>query len=118
MSAHKKTELRRAAAHALKATGMKQVEIALALGVSQCVVSVYLRNGAPIPRREKDERAERMESLYRSGLTLEEVSLQFNLTRERVRQILKKRGIGRNQGGVTGRVINKPINVGAAKIAR
>jgi DNA-binding CsgD family transcriptional regulator len=44
-------------------------------------------------------RGEKMASMYRQGLTLEKIGQTFNITRERVRQILKKQGITRLHGG-------------------
>ena len=40
-------------------------------------------------------RIKRMESLYKTGQTLQEIGDQFGLTRERIRQILKTRNIAR-----------------------
>lgn len=48
-----------------------------------------------------DERAAEMANLYRSGKTLEQIGLQYGLTRERVRQILKSTGVKKtDRGGV------------------
>lgn len=44
---------------------------------------------APMTRRQ---RADRMAALYATGATLDEVGREFNLTRERIRQILVKHG--------------------------
>ena len=44
-------------------------------------------------------RNERMADMYRQGVTLEKIGAQFSLTRERVRQILAKRGVAGDDGG-------------------
>lgn len=44
-------------------------------------------------RREFDHRNDKIVALYKSGRTLEAVGAIFGITRERVRQILKKRGV-------------------------
>jgi DNA-binding CsgD family transcriptional regulator len=44
-------------------------------------------------------RNEKMIALYREGKTLEEIGLAYGLTRERVRQILAKCGVTKQQGG-------------------
>lgn len=41
------------------------------------------------------ERAEKMASMYRQGLTLQKIGDHYSITRERVRQILKKHGVVR-----------------------
>lgn len=46
-----------------------------------------------------DARAAYMETLYRSGHTLGQIGHAYGLTRERVRQILRKRGVRRDEGG-------------------
>ena len=40
-----------------------------------------------------------MADSYRHGKTLAEIGSEYNITRERVRQILKKAGVARNDGG-------------------
>lgn len=46
-----------------------------------------------------ENRAAYMEMLYRSGKTLQEIGDLYQITRERVRQILHKRGISAKEGG-------------------
>lgn len=50
-------------------------------------------------KARKEERINKMASLYKEGKTLEEVGAEFGLTRERVRQILEKAGIQRRVAG-------------------
>jgi hypothetical protein len=45
------------------------------------------------------ERAQKMASMFRQGLTLVKIGEHFNLTRERVRQVLKRLGITAEHGG-------------------
>lgn len=45
------------------------------------------------------ERQQKMVAMYEQGLTLETISQQFNITRERVRQVLCAAGVGRFDGG-------------------
>lgn len=45
------------------------------------------------------ERNQRMVTMYRQGLTLEKIGQSFGLTRERVRQILRKQGVTWTEGG-------------------
>lgn len=44
-------------------------------------------------RNQDPKRAEKMAKLYREGATLADIGKQFGLTRERVRQILRKHGV-------------------------
>src|SRR5690606_11286921 len=45
------------------------------------------------------ERNKKMANMYSQGCTLESIGKQFGLTRERVRQILSKKGVTANDGG-------------------
>ena len=45
-----------------------------------------------------------MRSLYESGKTLQEVGDVFGITRERARQIMRRLGVGPEQGGITKRI--------------
>ena len=47
------------------------------------------------------ERDDKMQMMYIAGTTLEEVGKAFGLSRERVRQILSKRGVTRKEGGAS-----------------
>jgi hypothetical protein len=46
-------------------------------------------------------RSEEMEALYRAGQTLKEIGVVFGVSRERVRQLLAKRGIAKDDGGAS-----------------
>lgn len=48
----------------------------------------------------QDERNASIETMFRQGLTYQVIGEQFGLTRERVRQILAKRGVSASEGGV------------------
>lgn len=47
----------------------------------------------------RKERIDRMVSMYKQGLTLEKIGQQYGITRERVRQIISKAGVTREEGG-------------------
>ena len=48
-----------------------------------------------------------MEQLFRAGATLHDIGRYFGLTRQRIQQILKKRGITARDGGATTRAASK-----------
>lgn len=56
-------------------------------------------------KREKpdDPRIDRIVSMYRDGSTLSEIAVVFEISRERVRQILASCGIGKKDGGLAAR---------------
>lgn len=51
-------------------------------------------------RTQNSERNARMANMHKQGLTLKKIGQQFKLTRERVRQILKKMGVKACEGGI------------------
>lgn len=63
-------------------------------------------------------RAEHMEAKFRAGDTLESIAVSFGITRQRVWQILTKRGIGGEDGGRTARARTKQEAVIAARRVR
>ncbi|HEX5422485.1 MAG TPA: sigma factor-like helix-turn-helix DNA-binding protein [Candidatus Acidoferrales bacterium] len=77
-----------------------------------------LENFSPKRKRirgdQQQDRSAQMESLYRAGLTLEEIGARFGVTRERVRQILKQQGLTYRDGGIAKRAAEKR----AARAAR
>jgi hypothetical protein len=89
----------------LAQTGMYVAEIARQVGMShRGVVMALERNGARAGKyagqrhahgANTSPRAEKMAGMYRQGLTLEKIGQQYGITRERVRQILKKQGVVR-----------------------
>jgi hypothetical protein len=93
----------------LAAEGKTRVEIMTVVGVCRkTLVGLERAAGVKIKHASQhsagkpvDERAEKMVSMYRQGLTLEKIGETFDITRERVRQILKKHGITRLHGGQT-----------------
>lgn len=87
MDANRKLE----AQIALHAAGFSVVEIN--------EIFSYMRKSRT-PNPEVVARTERMASMYRDGKTLEEVSIEFGVTRKRVRQILNKAGIDARSGGI------------------
>ena len=57
-------------------------------------VKRHLHRAPPAYSRDAD-----IERLFRSGQTYEDIGVRFGLTRERVRQIIFKRGLNRHDGG-------------------
>ena len=84
--------------------GMTRAEIAKAIGASMSTVYQHIKaNGIPVLHASAKHhglagkaRAENMSAMYRQGLTLEKIGSQFGLTRERVRQILRGRGVAKS----------------------
>lgn len=56
-----------------------------------------------MPIKPADARAIRMMEMYRAGLTLEKIGQSYGLTRERVRQVIRKYGCTRDSGGIAHR---------------
>lgn len=83
------------------ASGMSRKEIAAATLLCYVTVAKITRG---MPRRLRPSaRAERMMEMYRSGLTLEQIGQRYDITRERVRQIIRKYGCLTPEGGMTKR---------------
>lgn len=78
------------ASAALRAAGFTEQEILHALVVPTAQYRIVSRKTGP------DLRRERMVLLYKEGKTLEEIGVEFGVTRERVRQIIR---LGRSHGG-------------------
>lgn len=55
----------------------------------------------------RDKRAAEMVAMYREGLTLEKVGRCYGITRERVRQIIRARGVTRADGGASRQIANR-----------
>jgi transposase len=91
----------------LAAEGKTRAEIMRVLGVCRKTLSNLERvAGVQIAHGSRhaagspvDARAEKMVLMYRQGLTLEKIGQAFDLSRERVRQILKKQGVTGEHGG-------------------
>lgn len=97
----------------LASKGRTRQQIADEIGISyQCVTLLGKRNSVKFVRSglktKPDHREYKMAALYTSGKTLNEIGQEFNLTRERVRQLLTKYfGIGWQDGGNHKRAIDK-----------
>lgn len=99
-------------AFALVERGMYAAQIAKELGVAtQTIHGWARRNGVKLtdgravcaemrmPSAMAIQRAEKMTSMYRQGLTLAKIGQSFGVTRERVRQVLKACGVVYTDGG-------------------
>lgn len=78
--------------------------------VGSCYATYRKHGGSGNPVPLPVERDTQILSLYREGLTLEQVSLRFNITRERVRQILRKNGVSALDGGAHLSAISNQIH--------
>jgi hypothetical protein len=89
----------------LAAEGKTLFEIADALGCCYQYTARLARSCGVKPIRhglgtaQPTEREATMVTMYRQGVTLEKIGQTFNVTRERVRQILRKVGVSANEGG-------------------
>jgi len=80
MTQHARTVLRQRAEEALRVAGWPDKDIALLFSTP-------------------NERAEQMAAMFRDGATLEQIGAEYGITRERVRQLIAKAGVKRNEGG-------------------
>lgn len=89
--------------------GKTQQELADSYGVSAASICKWLKfAGASGVQRSTEQRWKRknldrvseMARMYRDGMTLREIGERFEVTRERVRQILARVGITSREGGV------------------
>ncbi|RUU79986.1 sigma factor-like helix-turn-helix DNA-binding protein [Mesorhizobium sp. M7A.F.Ca.MR.362.00.0.0] len=103
--------------------GLTRAETAAELGLSVATVGQYGREYA-IPFRHagtsmNDARSEPMAAMYKAGKTLEEIGAVYSVTRERVRQILKKyHGIVGKDGGQSARAVTRKQSAEAKKNAK
>lgn len=106
----------------LAAEGKTRAEIAAAVGICTEYAGIFARrHGIKVRHasaQRNDTRETRMESMFRAGVAMADIGRQFNLTRERVRQILERRGLtGEHCGGAI-RTQQKKAMRDAAKDAR
>lgn len=91
------SELRKHATLTLLEQGFDVSDIALVLGCTFAeVISLRDTRAKPVV---VDPRIKTMADLYRNGETLEQIGSKFGLTRERVRQILRRAGVEKSEGG-------------------
>jgi len=93
-----------AEARELAAQGMTCRELSRAIGCSCFTVWAWAkREGVTLTSgrrgQQTDDRAEAMKSMYRQGMTLQVIGEKYNVTRERVRQILARAGVDSKCGG-------------------
>lgn len=109
----------------LASLGLTRPEIADSMAISIQSVGKYARQysidikHAGLGRGGNPERSEAMFSMYKSGKTLAQIGDVYGITRERVRQILSKRGdISAQEGGQSKRASIKKSRVTSEKEAR
>lgn len=93
--------LRAEAIRLLAAADWSNKDIAIVAGVSACYVS-QIAKCKNLPMRAH-ERNDAIVAAFKSGETMEQIGQKFQITRERVRQILEKRGIASDVGGASRR---------------
>lgn len=95
----------------LVAAGLPVSKAAASVGICRPTAAKYVgRDFQPVICREHgpDSRSVRMAAMYQSGMTLEEIGRQYGVTRERVRQIIKKHhGLNAKLGGIQVRAQEK-----------
>lgn len=109
----------------LAAQGLTREELASHYGVCvQTVVRIAEIRGVALARKphpvcKKDlVRIEKMTLMYSQGCTLERIGAHFEITRERVRQILSKAGVTANDGGRSVKAAQKKASKRAQNDAR
>lgn len=90
----------------LSAAGWTLADIAALAGYKQAASIANLGAGES---RDSSMRVARMVQMYRSGMTLGEIGQEFNITRERVRQLISKAGISRAEGGISARKVSSQV---------
>lgn len=81
---------------ALVAAGFSRTEAGALSGLSSATI---IKHRGRKGQEFDSERVRHMAELYRDGKTLEEIGLMYGVTRERIRQLLKRTGITANDGG-------------------
>lgn len=87
--------------------GMTTAAIAAFVGVCDATIRKFAKSAGLKINRKKPEpkesvfRSEQIKAMYVQGITLEAIGQKFNITRERVRQILRKIDVSRESGGST-----------------
>lgn len=110
------TVLRERAAHVLLDAGWERQQIAGALACSYSKLCSILRTEIHASRNQDRER--QMALLWKAGKTLREIGIEFDLTRERVRQILARLGLtGKDGGRHVASILAQPQKDAAAREA-
>jgi DNA-binding CsgD family transcriptional regulator len=100
-------EMKVRAAAVLIASGWTYKDAAKAVGADPNNLTAF--TGLAARRASAEGRTARMAAMYREGKTLAEIGLEFNLTRERVRQLLKASGMSAHMGGATKKKESKAV---------
>lgn len=90
-------EARRDAALILYEAGWLKSRIALAFGLKLFQPSMF--PCVPLDKTHTTQRNEEIKELFVSGVTMDQIALQFGITRARVQQVLKRYGLTANDGG-------------------
>lgn len=64
--------------------------------VDQCIDCEIV---VPVMRAQEIQRCDEMAALFRNGMTLEKIGQMYGLTRERIRQLIKRVGVTGKNGG-------------------
>lgn len=80
--------------------GAAIISLSEEVGFNPAITKNAKQSPPPVVKQDKlDKRSEIFEEMYRNGETLQEIGDKFGLTRERVRQIIRQRGITAKDGG-------------------
>lgn len=79
---------------------VKAVVALSAAGFSEAEIAKLLRTEGGCEQLSKTTRNDEIERRYKGGETLESIGMDYGVTRQRIEQILKKRGVTSKNGGL------------------